>query len=105
MGKLITSVVNDKGTPFNVVAILPDANYGLDDCLRNESGEILIEFYDARYKHDKHGQFISRYYLKTLLEGEAGILLEGSVQEWFIDNAAMEIVRRSLVALQNGDQL
>lgn len=54
------------------VRILEDGDrYGLDDCLEWQSSRSGVEFYD--YSQDKEkfghrGQFVSRYYVETLLE-------------------------------------
>ena len=84
------TVTNNEGNDFNVVVVLENDSYGLDDCLTHNSKDPLIEFYDAEYVN-KHGfgvkgQFISRYSLSILSEhtNGYGLNLEGSIPKWTI---------------------
>jgi hypothetical protein len=90
------------GVPFRVV-LLPDGksdNFPYSGSWR--STEPLVEFYDARYRNVRgftpDGQFISRYYLETLLtrgacRGEGyGLDLQGDVPNWTIDATTMRTV-------------
>jgi len=54
----------------------------------------IVEFYDARYPHTPDGQFISRYYVETLKEGNkyVGLDLQGDVPAWKIDARTKEMV-------------
>jgi len=79
--------LDDNGdyAPINVRVVHPGDAYGLDDVLIND-GEAMVEFYDARYPHTEHGQFVSRYRLSTL-NGHApgtGIDLDGGVPDWSV---------------------
>jgi len=70
---------------FNVRIVNTGDTYGLNDCLVN-NGAKLVEFYDKRYLHDSwmgRGQFVSRYYLSTLLSDTYpnGLCLDGGVAE------------------------
>lgn len=69
-----------------------DDKYGLDDCLDND-GTPLVEFYDTRYEHTDLGQFVSRYLLGTLTEGEGGLNLDGGVPSWNINEPCMNRIR------------
>lgn len=54
----------------------------------NTDGKPLVEFYDRRYPHTPDGQFVSRYYLETLLaSGPSGgtFVLDGGVDDWCVD--------------------
>ncbi len=53
-----------------------------------------MEFYDSRYPHTEHGQFVSRYYASTLLERvkDVGLDLYGGHNDWKIDAEEMNIV-------------
>jgi len=107
------TVTNDKGDKFNVIVVLTGDSYGLEDCLTHE-GEPLIEFYDAEYANvkswDYRGQFIGRYYLKTLQEPRlAGLNLYGGEPKWnltkgnvldSVDWAEKEVVRE--LRVRNG---
>ena len=78
------------GRPFTVRIVREGDAYGLNDCLTHDEAEPLIEFYDASQDPEAfgpRGQFVSRYYLTTLLEHTpgTGLGLEGSVPVWSID--------------------
>jgi hypothetical protein len=67
--------------------------YGLDMKLTH-SGKPMVEFYDAHYEHTDFGQFVSRYYADTLLEGMddapgRGLCLDGGVPEWSVSGEAL----------------
>jgi hypothetical protein len=56
----------------------------------------VVEFYDGRYPHTPEGQFISRYYVGTLLESEGsgrGLDLNGGVPNWKVYGTTMDMVR------------
>lgn len=78
---------------FNVRLVQQGERYGLNDCLVCES-EPKVEFYwlseDHDHRVDGRGQFVSRYYLKTLMDHprNMGLNLDGGVTEWSIDAAA-----------------
>ena len=59
------------GIPFTIRIVFKGGQYGLNDCLVHDKAEPMIEFHDARYKtrgfDPELGQFVTRYYLKTLL--------------------------------------
>lgn len=79
------------GIAFAVVVVPPGAAYGLDDCLTNDTGKPMVEFYDTRYPHTEHGQFVSRYYASTLLPWEGtGLNLDGGIPDWQLDAPAMK---------------
>jgi hypothetical protein len=90
------------GVPFNVRMVFPGDAYGLNDCLTydpsdkpwSKPGDPLVEFYDARQdpaRFGPRGQFVSRYYLSTLLEGDParGLNLQGGVPSWSLDGQAL----------------
>lgn len=66
--------------------------YGLNDCLDND-GKPLVEFYDTRYEHTDLGQFVSRYLLGTLADGEGGLNLYGGVTDWYINDPCGNRIR------------
>lgn len=101
-------VTNERGIAFNVRIIQRGDKFGLNNKLTYDEDEPQIEFYDTRYPHTEYGQFVSRYYVKTLLgediwgqvaEGH-GLCLHGGVEDWAIsaDNltATRSWVRRRL---------
>lgn len=83
------------GVPMRVRIIYKGDAYGRDGCIVAESDMPLVEFYDRRYDHTEHGQFISRYYLKSLLDrGYGGLLLDGGVPAWQVsaDNMSRTVL-------------
>lgn len=84
---------------FNVRIIRHGDRYGLEDCLEVK-GEPMIEFYDFRHADKEfalRGYFVSRYYLSTLVDGEArlsraGLCLNGGVPEWVVSAFEMRQV-------------
>lgn len=80
--------------------------YGLDDVLEWTEDRPGVEFYDTRHPHTRFGQFVSRYYVETLMEdfgpfgvedfGPFGVDLHVGIADWKIDGQAMMLVRRWL---------
>lgn len=55
--------------------------------------EPFVEFYDLRYNHTPDGQFISRYYLSTLVaQWPPGLDLDANVEFWTVDALSMDRV-------------
>lgn len=54
----------------------------------------LVEFYDLRYPHTPDGQFVSRYYVDTLLRDIRGheLDLDGGIDDWTVDADTMRVV-------------
>ncbi len=83
---------------FNV-RIVEDGDYcGREDCLLHE-GDPLVEFYDSKAdpaKFGRRGQFVSRYYLHTILGEDYphGLSLDGGVPAWSISRLGMQEVKR-----------
>jgi hypothetical protein len=74
---------------FNTKLIRAGDKYGLEDCLTHD-GDPMLEFYDPRYQHTPIGQFVSRYYVKTLIEGDdTGLMLDGHHNDWQVDQKQM----------------
>lgn len=80
--------------------------YGLNDCLTwgmdkstppDWQDRLGVEFYDATYAGDQRfpplGQFVSRYYLGSILGGTGGLDLQGDVAAWKISADAMVEIR------------
>lgn len=113
-----TAVITSRtGRRFLVRILRAGDRYGLDDCLTWADGGRLspssdvdrpgVEFYDLTYANTTRpdgeiafgprGQFVSRYYVDTLLgndrNGAFGLDLHGGIDVWKIDAAAMTVVR------------
>lgn len=87
------SVTAANGVPFTVRLVRKGDHYGLDGCLVHDEDDPLVEFYDARYPHTEYGQFVSRYYLSTLLDDPVwGLDLDGGVEDWTVDGDTMSTV-------------
>ena len=101
MSDTITTVTSAKGVPFNVRLVRQGEHYGLNDCLTHDEPATLVEFYDASQDPEKfgaRGQFVSRYYTRTLLADrpQQGLCLCGHVRQWDLDAASMNTVLRWL---------
>jgi len=88
---------------FNVRIVNKGDRYGRADCLTHDDDRPMVEFYDHRYTHGDwadRGQFVSRYYVSTLLEGEnRGLCLDGgNANEWSVSADEMALVREYLKA-------
>lgn len=110
-----TQVTSNHGVVYTVRLVRNGDHYGSNFCLVHDKEDPLVEFYDAKNTHDYDfvgsredakaagaevlGQYVSRYYLSTLLESAAvtpGINLCGHVPRWVIDGDAL---REALSAL------
>lgn len=83
---------------FNVRIISKGESYGRDFCLVHEDDDALVEFYDPKYTKGfgPDGQFVSRYYIYTLLghhPGRVGLQLDG---DWSISPKGVQEVQRYL---------
>lgn len=95
MDKFMTVV--SYGIPFHVKLINKGEKYGLDHCLTHDKTDPLVEFYDARYvkNFESLGQFVSRYYLSTLINDKDnlicyGLNLHGGIPDWKINSECMQ---------------
>jgi len=84
---------------FNVRVVKQGEKYGRDFCLTHDGDRPLVEFYDTRYMHTEFGQFVSRYYVETILSEKGngpkncGLNLHGGVPEWTVSAEDMDTVR------------
>lgn len=77
---------------FRVEIIKQGENYGRNNVLTHEKEDPLVEFWDTQYE-----QFVSRYYLSTLLERDyGGLNLQGDVPAWSVSSEGMDRVREML---------
>lgn len=82
-----TIVLVNNRIPFVARLVKPGDKLGQHDsyCVN----EPQVHIYDSRYNHNSHlgfvGQFVSGYYVATLLQDEDyphGLCLDGGTQEW-----------------------
>lgn len=97
---MLAQIINREGKTFTVRLVQKGTRYGLKHCLTHDKDEPMVEFYDADYDFDRDdegnvlGQFVTRYYLKTLLDKApgTGLCLDGGVPVWSIDARAFAAV-------------
>lgn len=81
-------VTNNQGRVFNIRLVVKGMSYGINGCLIYQKDEPLVEFYDATYANrigfSERGQFVEKYYLKTILglNTNSGLILDEGVPEW-----------------------
>lgn len=83
---------------FNVRIVPTGFKFGRNDVLVNDKAP-MVEFYDSRYNHEGwqgRGQFVSRYFISTLLEDakECALSLDGGIPEWTVSAEDMKTVRQ-----------
>lgn len=88
---------------YNVRVVQVGDKYGRNDCLINDKAP-LVEFYDVRYNDPSfmgRGQFVSRYYVDTIMEGDYpnGLSLDGGIPEWSVGADAMRQVKQYLAGV------
>lgn len=93
---------------FNVRIVNNGEKYGREFCLTHDEDKPMVEFYDRRYSHTQYGQFVSRYYVGTLLgldgfyggEPTGGLCLDGgNPNSWTVSAEDMVLVRAYLQAM------
>ena len=86
---------------FNVRMVFKGEGYGLNNVIIHDRETPLVEFYDNRYtRFNPYGQFVSRYYVSTLLERKNGALaLDLGVPEWTVTADEMTAVRKYIKLL------
>lgn len=80
------------GSPvaWNVRLVRKGQQYGLNDKLTHDREDPLVEFFDSRYDHTPLGQFVSRYYLSTLLaRPHSGLCLDTGSLLWVVSEETM----------------
>jgi hypothetical protein len=89
---------------YNIRIVKNGDKYGLDHKLTYDEDKPMVEFYDARYPHSEFGQFITRYYIGTILclDGyygsdrplDNGLCLDGGNRnEWSVSSCEMQVVK------------
>lgn len=69
--------------------------YGLNDSLFHKGDDPLVEFYGPEHAHTDLGQFVTRYYASTLMEGQTGkgLLLDTGSPKWRLsEQARLQVV-------------
>ena len=93
---------------FNVRVLLNGESYGLADCLVHDKLEPLVEFYDVKHQQVgewARGQFVSRYYLTTLLDRppshvKCDLSLVGYEPAWTVKAYQMKKIMRWIKSLK-----
>ena len=86
---------------FNVRIVVKGDRYGLNDMFTHDQDRPLVEFYDDRYHFQSgdRGQFVSRYYVSTLLEYTGREMnLQVGVDAWYLYASDLDTVRDYLQA-------
>ena len=99
MGKVI-KIKNDEGVPFNVRLEEKGDKCGVKFSLAHDKQDPLVEFYDAsvdKEKFTEYGQFVSSYYLSTLLghTDGVGLILHGGVDSWEVSDRNMDEIKQT----------
>ncbi len=97
-GTPIATIRNTQtGIPFTMRLVRQGDGYGRGLGITHDKADPLVEFYDARYACEQtqergaeYGQFVSRYYLSTLLRDgpNTRLVLDGGVDAWTLDAVA-----------------
>lgn len=111
-GFIIATLIDaESGIPFTMRLVRAGDGYGVDHALIHDSDKPKVEFYDARYYFAGEtgaelGQFVSRYYLHTLLsdgrEPQCGLNLDGGVPAWSICAETFALARAILRQWEKG---
>ena len=95
---LSLDVTAANGVPFRVVLLLDGLSDNYPWAPSADGTKPVVEFYDARYRNVRgftpDGQFVSRYYLESLVGrfDRYGLDLQGDVPDWTIDASTMRTV-------------
>jgi hypothetical protein len=85
-----------KAEKFTVRVVFQGDRYGLNFALTHNEDMPLVEFYDSRFAHTEYGQFVSRYYLDTIIDHDDGLNLDAGVSAWTVPAEAMAEVVKTL---------
>ena len=71
--------------------------YGLNNCLTHDKPDSLVEFYDT----SNGEQFVSRYYVETILgiDDGVGLMLYGGSPQWNLDGKSVDSVKNWLKSI------
>ena len=85
-----------KADKFNVRIVSRGDKYGLNFALTHNEDMPLVEFYDSRYPHTEYGQFVSRYYLDTIINHDEGLSLDAGVTACTVPTEALSELIKTL---------
>ena len=97
--RIVFDIPTKEITPFRIRVVMSGESYGKDDCLTHERSEPLVEFFDKRFPHTPNGQFVSRYYLETVVKMSNGLNLDGGVDAWKVSKEGIDFVQEKLKEL------
>ena len=80
----VMQTTNNHGITFNVRHVGIGDKWGIDGCYTNGTTP-MVEFYDTRGPYQELGQFVSRYYVSTILGHVGGLDLHGGCKDWALD--------------------
>lgn len=88
------TVVAANGGTFCARLLFKGGSYGLGFQLIHGEDAPILEFYDVKHPHTPYGQFITRYYVHTLLDHAASVGLDmmGDVPGWKLDAESLALV-------------
>ena len=87
-----TKLFQDEERKIKVRLVKQGDKYGLNNCIKHEETEPLVEFYDPRH-------FVRRYYLQDILsiKPQQGLCLEASRYEYLaIEGDCLDSVKKWL---------
>ena len=89
MNKIAKFIDNERSQPWTIRIVEEGDKYGRDDCLTYEN-----LFDEQASDGTMMGQFVSRYYISTIMDGKGGGMnLMGYEPKWQIESLAMDSVR------------
>ena len=99
MSKTVFSVKNDFGIVFNIKIVRDGEKQHSVNGELVHSGKPIVEFYDKRFEHTPLGQYVSSYYVSTILEiGEnEGLCLHPGSKDWCLSDWKMNQVKYHLL--------
>lgn len=86
----LLDVTTRSGVPLRVV-LIPTCEVGPNPTRKKAGQDATVEFYDRRYPHTEHGQFITDYYADHV--GPYPLRLYGDEPDWQVDVDTMRLVR------------
>ncbi len=90
------TIKSSRGINWTIRIVDHGDRYGLNDCLTHDKMDPLVEFYDQRSSQTERGQFVSSYYLTTLIDHDQrnGLNLHGAIPAWSLTADDMRQVNK-----------